>query len=175
MSSLPVTPFHIPIANILAKLNGKISLSLPAIIVGSMVPDLEIAFIPFLTGGTQDRLVLHSIIGGLTFGTVISIALTVLLYTPVTSAIFPINKSQVKAKCTFSVAVIFSCFIGCLSHVLLDVCNHAYNPIFWPFQSATTSPIVPLLGGGLIASLIMHGLMAVLFVSLFFNKREKIW
>jgi membrane-bound metal-dependent hydrolase YbcI (DUF457 family) len=175
VSSLPVTPFHIPIANILAKINGKINLSLPALIVGSMVPDLEVAFIHFLTGGTQDRLVLHSIIGGITFGTAISVALTVLLYAPLTSAIFPINKAQVKAKCTFSVAVVFSCLIGCLAHVLLDISNHAYNPIFWPFQSATTSPIVPLLGGELVASLIIHVLMAVLFVGLFFNKRENFW
>jgi hypothetical protein len=53
-----VTPFHYPVAYILYKLRAK--LSLPGLIVGSMVPDLEVPFI-FLWSRTEafDRLVLH--------------------------------------------------------------------------------------------------------------------
>ena len=173
---MPVTPFHYPIAKIIHKLDGKVSLSLPSLIVGSMVPDLEVPFV-FLLTRTQDRLVLHSLIGGITLGTIIALALTVLVYPRLTSAIFPINKDKVKEKCRFSLTLAFSCFLGSLAHVLLDVANHSYNPIFWPFLSAyqTPSSIVPLLGGEAMASLIMHGAMAVLFVGLFINKRDNFW
>ncbi len=129
---LPVTPFHYPIAYVISKLDGKVSLSLPTLIVGSMVPDLEIPFV-FLLTGSQDRLVLHSLFGGLTLGTVIAITLTVLAYPRLTSGIFPINRDKVIGKCLFSGAVSFSCFLGVFSHVLLDVVNHSYNPIFWHF------------------------------------------
>jgi membrane-bound metal-dependent hydrolase YbcI (DUF457 family) len=172
---MPITPFHIPIANLIAKLDKKTSLSLPALIVGSMTPDLEIPVLAALTSGATDRLVLHSLIGGLTLGTTIAVALTILLYAPIANAIFPISKPKVKAKCTLSRALIVSCFAGCLSHVLLDITNHAFNPVFWPIQTATPSPIVPLLGGEVAASLITHGLMVALFVGLFFNKRQNFW
>ena len=173
---LPVTPFHYPIAKIIHRFDGKISLSLPALIVGAMVPDLEVPFV-FLLTGTQDRLVLHSLIGAMTLGTAISIALTVLIYPRLTSAIFHINKVKVDQKCRFSLTVAVCCFLGCLSHVLLDVANHAYNPIFWPFLTMyqTPSPIVPLLGGEEMASLIMHGSMVALFAGLLFNKRDDFW
>jgi len=173
---LPVTPFHYPIAKIIHKLDGKVSLSLPALIVGSMVPDLEVPFVYLLTG-TQDRLVLHSLIGGMTLGTIIALALTVLVYPRVASAIFPIDKVKVTEKCVFSSTVAFSCLLGVLSHVLLDIANHTYNPLFWPFLSMDqmTSPIAPLLGGDLMASLITHVAMAFLFVGLFINKRDNFW
>jgi hypothetical protein len=61
--------------------------------------------------------------------------------------------------------------------VLLDVTNHAYNPVFLPFLSLneTPSPIVPILGGEEITSLLVHAFMAVLFVGLFANKRGNFW
>jgi membrane-bound metal-dependent hydrolase YbcI (DUF457 family) len=146
---LPITPFHHPVAYIIYKLGGK--LSLPAVIVGSMVPDLEIPFMVLLFGtNTSTHLLLHSILGSLTAGTAIAATITVLIYPKLT---------------------------GCLSHVLLDVTNHAYNPVFWPFLSSaeTPSPIVPLLGGAQTASLLMHSLMAALFVGFYALKRENFW
>lgn len=173
---MPITPFHHPVAYILYKLGGK--LILPALIVGSMLPDLEIPFM-FLLVGTNGptHLLLHSIIGSLTIGTALATAITVFIYPKVTGAIFPVDKPKVKEKCRFSLSLVFSCAIGCLSHALLDVTNHPYNPIFWPFLSSaeTPSPIVPLLGGEEIASLIIHALMAFLFIGLFYRKREDFW
>jgi membrane-bound metal-dependent hydrolase YbcI (DUF457 family) len=174
--SLPVTPFHYPVAYVLYKLGGK--LSLPALVVGSMVPDLEIPFIVLLFGNSvPNHLLLHSLLGALTLGTVLATAITVLIYPKLTSAIFPVDKLKVKEKCRFSLSLVFSCTLGCLSHVLLDVTNHAYNPIFWPFLpvNETPSPIVPVLGGTVNASLLVHALMAVLFAALFVNKRENFW
>jgi membrane-bound metal-dependent hydrolase YbcI (DUF457 family) len=173
---LPITPFHHPVAYIIYRLGGK--LSLPAVIVGSMLPDLEIPFMVLLFGtSVPTHLLLHSIIGSLTVGTAIAVAITVFIYPKVTGAIFPIDTLKVKEKCRFSRRLVFSCAIGCLSHVLLDVVNHAYNPVFWPFLSSaeTPSPIVPLLGGVQTASLLVHALMVVLFVGLFARKRENFW
>jgi membrane-bound metal-dependent hydrolase YbcI (DUF457 family) len=173
---LPITPFHHPVAYIIYKLGGK--LSLPAVIVGSMVPDLEIPFMVLLFGtNNPTHLLLHSILGSLTVGTAIAAAITILIYPKLTGAIFPINKLKVKQKCKFSLTLVFSCAIGCLSHVLLDVTNHTYNPVFWPFlpSAETQSPIVPLLGGAQTASLIMHSLMAAFFVGFYALKRENFW
>jgi membrane-bound metal-dependent hydrolase YbcI (DUF457 family) len=164
------------VAYVLYKLRANFSL--PGLIVGSMVPDLEIPFI-VLWSRTEnfDRLVPHSLLGAMTLGTIISIAITVLIYPRLTSAILPIDKQKVKKKCTFSLGLAVSCLLGSLSHVLLDITNHPYNPVFWPFLASneTPSPIVPLLGGEATASLLIHTLMVVLFIGLFANKRKNFW
>jgi membrane-bound metal-dependent hydrolase YbcI (DUF457 family) len=173
---LPVTPFHYPVAYLIKKFGGN--LSLPALIVGSMVPDLEIPFIVlFLGTEVPHRLVLHSLLGAVTFGATLSVAITVLVYPWLISAMFRINKHKIMEKCRFTLWLVFSCVLGCISHVLLDVVNHAYNPVFWPFLALneTPSPIVPLLGGEFTASLVVHALMVALFVGLFANKRRNFW
>ena len=143
-----------------------------------MLPDLEIP-IMFLLFGTQapNRMILHSLFGAITVGTVLATAITIWIYPTLTSMIFPINKLKVKEKCSPSISLAFSCLLGVLSHVLLDVTNHAYNPVFWPFlaMNETPSPITPLLGGALTASIIVHTIMAVAFVGLFIRKRENFW
>ncbi|MBN1243984.1 metal-dependent hydrolase [Candidatus Bathyarchaeota archaeon] len=173
---MPITPFHYPVAYILYKLGG--TLSLPALIVGSMLPDLEIPFIVLLFGtSVPHHLLLHSLIGALTLGTALAITITVFIYPRLTSVIFPVNKLKVKEKCQFSIGLVFSCALGCLSHVLLDVTNHAYNPLFWPFiaPNETPSPVVPFLGGVETASLLIHAVMIILFIGLFATKRENFW
>jgi membrane-bound metal-dependent hydrolase YbcI (DUF457 family) len=122
-------------------------------------------------------MVLHSLIGGLTLGTIITVVFTTLVYPWLISAIFSINKERVKKKCSLSFMLVFSGLIGVLSHVLLDATNHAYNPLFWPFLSLfqTPSPIVPLLGGQNIASLIVHSAMLALFGALLIKTRGNIW
>ena len=173
---MPVTPFHYPVAYLTSKLGG--TLSLPALIVGSMVPDLEIPFIVLLLGtDVPHRLVLHSLLGAVTLGTLLSTAITVLIYPWLTSTIFRIDKRKVQEKCRFTLWLVFSCVLGGISHVLLDVTNHAYNPVFWPFLALneTPSPIVPVLGSEVTASLLVHALMALLFVGLFANKRRNFW
>ncbi len=175
---LPITPLHYPLAKIIHLIDRKASLILPALIVGSMVPDLEVPFVYFWSGTWgQDRMVLHSLIGGLTLGTFITVIITRLIYPRLVSAIFSINKERVKKKCSLSFMLVFSGLIGVLSHVLLDVTNHAYNPLFWPFLSLfqTPSPIVPLLSGQNIASLIVHSTMLALFGALLIKNRSNLW
>jgi membrane-bound metal-dependent hydrolase YbcI (DUF457 family) len=164
------------LAYVIYKLGGK--LSLPGLVVGSMLPDLEIPVL-FLFMGTQgsNRMVLHSLLGAVTVGTVLAAAITVWLYPTLTSKIFPVSKVKVKEKCRLSIGLVFSCLLGVFSHVLLDVTNHDYNPVFWPFLAIneTPSPITPFLGGAATASLIVYALMAIAFVSLFIKQRENFW
>ncbi len=143
-----------------------------------MVPDFEVPFVYYLSGTwTQDRMVLHSLIGGLTLGTLIAVAITVFLYIPIVGAFLPINKERLKARCHMSRWLVFSSSIGVFSHVLLDVANHQNNPLFWPFLSLmqTPSPIVSLLGGVNIASFIVSSLMLLLFVAVLIEARGDFW
>lgn len=65
-------------------------------------------------------------------------------------------------------------FLGNLSHVLLDIVNHPYNPVYWPFlmPGETPSALCSALGGMENASIIIHTFLAVLFIALFFNIHE---
>jgi hypothetical protein len=158
--------------------DGKASLSLPALIIGAIVPDLEVPFVYWWSGTwSQDRMVLHSLIGGLTLGTLITVLVTRFIYPRLTSAILPVNEVRLKRKCSFSFMLVFSGFLGVLSHLLLDVLNHAYNPLFWPFLSLfqTPSPIVLFLGGQDMASLIVSGVLIVIFLGLIAENRNNFW
>jgi membrane-bound metal-dependent hydrolase YbcI (DUF457 family) len=121
--------------------------------------------------------VLHSLIGGLTLGTLIAIILTIFLYPRVVSVFFPIEKNRVKQQCRLSLTLVSCCAIGVLSHVLLDVTNHTYNPLFWPFVPLfeTPSPIVAFLGGKDTASIILHVSLLVLGAALLYKGRDDFW
>jgi membrane-bound metal-dependent hydrolase YbcI (DUF457 family) len=172
---LPLTPLHFPIAYFIYKLDKR--LSLPGLVVGCMFPDLEIPFTVLLFG-TQvpNRMVLHSLLGSATVGTFFALIVTVRVYPPLVSRLFHVDKERVKSRCKLSFAVFFSVFVGNLSHVLLDVTNHPYNPIFWPFRSATatSSPIYFALGNPL-GSLGMQIIMAALLAGLIAIKRKNLF
>jgi len=162
-------------AYLIYKLGSKLKPSLPGLIVGSMFPDLEIPFIILLLGtGVPDRLVLHSLLGAVTIGTFLSLVFTVLMYPPLIGSLLRIDRRELRSKCSFSLVLTLSVFLGNISHVLLDITNHPYNPILWPFVMIgdTPSPLCSALGGMVTASLVIHTLMALLFLALFINKRE---
>jgi membrane-bound metal-dependent hydrolase YbcI (DUF457 family) len=174
---LPLTPFHYPVAYLIYKLGSKLKLSLPGLIVGSMFPDLEIPFMILLQGtGGSDRLVLHSLLGAATIGTSLSVLFTVFMFPPLIGSLLRIDKDELRSKCSFSLVLILSVFLGNISHVLLDITNHSYNPILWPFVMIGDTPslICSALGGMVPASLVIHTLMTLLFVALFINKRENL-
>ncbi len=172
---MPLTPLHHPLAYFIYKLDKR--LSLPGLIVGCMFPDLEIPFI-FLFFGTQipNRMILHSLLGSATIGTVLAVIVTVQIYPYLVSSLFHVDKKKVENKCKLSFAVVFSVFVGNLSHVLLDITNHPYNPVFWPFRSAiaTSSPIYFALGDHL-GSLWIQIILAVLLVALIIIKRKNLF
>ena len=159
---MPLTPFHYPIAYVLHRLDRR--LSLPALAVGSMLPDIEIPLMFLLFGFDYHRgLVLHSLVGATIFGTMLTVLFTNLAYPYFTSALFGINRRKVSRKCTVSFHLVLSGFLGVLSHVLLDLVNHTNRPIFWPFSQSTISVICLALGGPQNASLIAHTVLLTLF------------
>lgn len=142
-----------------------------------MFPDLEIPLIWFLLGtNVPNRMVLHSSLGAATLGTVLAAIVTVRVYPYTVKHLFPVKKMRVKSKTKLSFWMVFSVFIGIISHVLLDFTNHPYNPIFWPFRSAieTQSPIYFALGTP-IGSLYMQFIMGVFFASLIVIKRKNVF
>jgi membrane-bound metal-dependent hydrolase YbcI (DUF457 family) len=163
---LPLTPLHYPVAYFIHKLGGN--LSLPGLIVGSLVPDLEIPFILLIFGvNGPNRLVLHSLLGSASLGTILGIIITIKFYPCIVGNFFGVDKEKVESKCKLSSALTISVLMGTISHVLLDFTNHLYNPILWPFLDAEMipSPIYLLLGeqfGYLWIQVIMGTLLLVI-------------
>ena len=85
-------------------------------------------------------MVMHSILGSVTIGTLLGLIVTVWVYPVLVSRLFNVDKKKLESKCKLSFAVFFSVLVGNLSHVLLDVTNHPYNPLFWPFIPTTATP-----------------------------------
>jgi hypothetical protein len=128
---MPYTPIHWSIAYLAREIRP--SLSLPALIVSTTVPDLEIPFIYIITDGQLGRLVLHSLLGATTIATLLSVVLTVFVYSPVVSHLFKLDSKTVKSRCRFSWSLFAVCLLGSLSHVLIDSLHHEYNPLLFPF------------------------------------------
>ena len=72
----------------------KPSFSLPGLLVGSIIPDVEVIPIYYLTNGEIDRLFFHSIVGAVTLGTILSLFLVIFIYPNFVSAIFRIDVKE---------------------------------------------------------------------------------
>jgi hypothetical protein len=137
---MPYTPIHCSIAYLSRALRPQISL--PALIVSTMAPDLEIPFLYVATSGQYSRLVLHSFLGALTLATMLSVIVVVFAYPPVISYLFKIDYKAVKDKCRFSWSMVAICLAGSLSHVVIDSLHHEYNPLLFPFTYDTFDALV---------------------------------
>ena len=93
----------------------NLSFSLPALLVGGMIPDVEILIIYYLSDGAIDRLLFHSILGGITIGTLFSAVIVVFIYPSFVSFFFRIDKNIIQKKCTFSGTLLGLCLLGNLS------------------------------------------------------------
>jgi membrane-bound metal-dependent hydrolase YbcI (DUF457 family) len=137
---MPYTPIHSSIAYLARQFIPK--LSLPALLVSTMAPDLEIPFIYIATSGQYSRLVLHSFLGAITLATSLSVILVAFAYPPLVSYLFKIDFKTVKDRCRLSWSVVAICFVGSLSHVLIDSLHHKYNPLFYPFTYSSYDAFV---------------------------------
>ena len=137
---MPYTPIHWSIAYLAKEIKPR--LSLPALIVSTAVPDLEIPFIYITTGGQFGRLVLHSFLGAITLATLLSVLLTVYAYSPIVSHLFKLDTKVIREKCRFSWTLIAVCLLGSLSHVLMDALHHEYNPLLFPFTYTSFDALV---------------------------------
>ena len=104
---MPVTPLHYFLAYILHRMS-RFNLNFPALIVGSMVPDLEIPIIILISRGEMSRLVLHSILGSITLGLLITILILFLLYPRLVGFILPDYREELKSRCAISKILIIS-------------------------------------------------------------------
>lgn len=162
---MPLTPLHYSVAYLINR--WKRELSLPALVVSSMIPDLERPFIFIMTGGVHGRLVLHSLLGAITLGTLLSILFTVFLYPTIVSFLFKIDKGMILEKCRFSGMLILVSLFGCVSHVLLDSLHHEFNPLFYPFLNESFDMLV-LMGDWVYATIILQSLLFLLFIVILF-------
>lgn len=167
---MPLTPFHCSIAYIIYR--WKPRLSLPALIVSTMVPDLEIPFVYFISGGLYGRLVLHSFIGATTVGTCLSVFLNIFLYPSVVSSVFKLDKEKVDKKCRFSITLIMLCLVGVLSHVFLDSMTHEFNPLLYPIVTNSID-IFRFINDVTVAQAIVHSVLLIPLTFVFVNEIRK--
>jgi len=168
---MPITPLHYPFAFVISK-SGK-RLSLPALVVGSVMPDIEVPFMWVFFSTLPDHLVLHSLIGAATLGTLFTILVTRFLYTPMISTIFGVDRSDLNDICRITPWLVASSFIGVMSHLILDFPMHWYNPILWPWVNPydVIGPLVLLFmptfslwNAYIIASYLTHASMIILWI-----------
>ena len=172
---MPVVFLHSAFAYIMKQLNSKFSL--PALLVGSMIPDVEVPIIYYLTDGAIDRLLFHSIIGAAIIGTIVSAGIVVFIYPRVISTLFKIDKNYIKKKCFFSGTLLGLCLIGNLSHVLIDATHHAYNPLLYPISTESVD-ILRISGNRIFDTGIMGGFLALiflLFIIISFRSKTGFW
>ncbi|MGY5852288.1 MAG: DUF4184 family protein [Candidatus Thorarchaeota archaeon] len=180
---MPFTIFHYPLAWGLSRVDKR--LSLPALIVGAVMPDIEVPFlIMFFRGILPDHYILHSLIGSLTIGLLLTVIVTRYIYPVVISVIFGVNREALDGACRVTPVMILSCVIGLVSHLLLDYPMHPYSQIFWPFIDARllVGPLVlffaqgPTMRQGFItANMFTTAVMAIWWIAIFIVIRKNVW
>ncbi|MFX0011992.1 MAG: DUF4184 family protein [Candidatus Hermodarchaeota archaeon] len=180
---MPATPLHYPVAWGLSKLNKK--LNLPGLIIGSFIPDVEVPILfLFFNVGIDNHFILHSLVGALTIGTIISILVTVYIYPILTSLIFRFDKSNLKEVCRLTPILVFSCMLGNIFHLLLDLIMHPYSLILWPFvdphKIVGILVLVFAVGGDLqlgflIANVLTNLVMGLFMVAIIIKNRRNLW
>ena len=168
---MPLTPLHYVAAYGINKV--KLGLVFPALIVGSVIADLE----PFLGGLTGGRLIstrgfMHSLLGTITLNTFLTVLIVVSLYPILAALIFRIDRKFVAEKCRFSPMLVLSAVIGALSHLLIDTTMHDYNPLFYPFTTQSFDALI-LFGNWLPASIFVHTLLFAFLLAIFIFELHK--
>ena len=133
---MTLTPLHIAFAWIIARRG----LSVAALTIGAIVPDLEplvgwMAGVSVFCGwdfpcsDAPDRLILHSIAGALTVNIILTMGSVRALQflRPERFGLYGFSNAKV-ASPSFAL----SAALGSLSHVLVDWLHHPANPVFWP-------------------------------------------
>ena len=145
---MPITPLHYSLAYLIRKVAKKAGadLDMASLAVGSFIPDAEcLVFFLLSWAGLLDpsrpyvearRLVLHSILGSLTLGALISVPIVIVLY-----RLFGKRSSRLRRPGMMSLFI--SSSLGALSHVLLDALHHSYNPLLFPFTWDSIDVLIP--------------------------------
>ena len=174
---------HYPIAWGLSKIDKR--LNLPGLIVGSFIPDIEVPILLFFFNGVlPDHFILHSLIGALTIGTIISILVVVMFYPTLTSLVFRLDKEKTKKECVLSPLLVISCMLGNVFHILLDIIMHPFNPVLWPFVDPYNIIGILILVfavegnlslGFLIANILTNTIMGIFMSAIVIQNRKNLW
>ena len=156
---MPLTPFHYPVAYLMYKIGDR--LSFPALIVSSLVPDLETLALYVATGRLYRGVVLHSLLGVATLGLFLAVFSTLYVYPTLVSFVFRLDRKAIEERCRFSHWLVLSCLIGIVAHVLLDSLHHEFNPLLFPFSSGSFDGFV-LFGNWVYASLVVQSVFLAL-------------
>ncbi len=180
---MPITPLHYPVAWGLSKVDKR--LNLPGLIVGSFISDIEVPILfLFFSESIDNHFILHSLIGALTIGTLISTLATILLYPIIASLFFQLDKVKVKEVCKLTPVLVFSCLLGNVFHILLDLPMHPYSLVLWPFVDPYSIVGVLVLVfavdgdiklGFLIANILTNLIMGLFIVAVVIKSRRNLW
>jgi len=179
---LPLTPLHYPVAYAIHKFRK--SASMPGLVVGSFAPDIEVPLLWVFGNGLPDHCILHSLIGGLTLGLLISVGLTRFVYPPVIGSLFRVERTKLDAACTTSRALVASCLAGLLGHLLLDIPMHPYNPVLWPWVNPDVIVGILVLifaqggdleSGFIAANQLVSVVMLVPLLAIIIKRRHVLW
>ena len=180
---MPFTPMHYPVGYGLSRVNRR--LSFPGLIVGSVIPDVEVLVLRFFFPNLPDHLVLHSLVGVLTLGTLIAVIVTRFLYPPIISGLFGVDRERLDDACKITPSLVLSCMLGALFHVIFDIPMHWFNPVFWPWVDPfdIVGPLVLLFAfegdiqlGYLKANLFVNMVMIIFWsIILIRTSRENFW
>ncbi len=127
------------------------------LVLSSMLPDLEVPLVYALSSAKiivvsgysyVDRLVLHSIFGGIVIVPILTVVLS-----PVYLRV--LRLLGIECSCTSIRVKLGLGALGGVGHVLIDATHHEYNPLLYPFTTRSIDVLVPW-GNALEASIIAH-------------------
>jgi membrane-bound metal-dependent hydrolase YbcI (DUF457 family) len=91
---------------------------------------------------------------------------------------------RIKEVCRLTPVLIFSCLLGNIFHILLDIPMHPFNPVFWPFIDpyAIIGPLVLAFSVGgdiglgfLYARILNYVIMGGLMTAILVKSRKNLW
>jgi membrane-bound metal-dependent hydrolase YbcI (DUF457 family) len=140
---MPVSPFHLGFAWPVWMLDrGR--LHFMSLSFGSMVPDLEVIPMMLLNAEAgRGRGIMHSLLGAVTVDVLAVMLIVLFVVPPVGRWVKARSKERWHIFAGVDVTLapqnilwaLASALIGTLSHVLIDMFTHEYNPIFWPYRT----------------------------------------
>jgi len=149
-----------------------------ALSIGAIIPDLECPFLfPFVVDRWHARLFMHSLLGAFTLDWLLAVAMTLWLVPPVlkwfdtrmeNKLLFNFAGVDLRQHRTSTEAMAGSALLGSVSHVLVDVLHHPYNPLTFPFSQYYDFNLV-LFNDLTLSGIIMQGsTLALLALMLYF-------
>lgn len=172
---MPATPFHAVVAW-LPYLRWPRAFSFWALTLGAMVPDLEVPVALVLTGDIHvARGPMHSVVGVLTLNAAIAVLAVWFLVPPAirwARRRWPNPRlwrfaGQDLLRDPRDAATLYTCAaLGGLTHILVDVPTHAYNPVWWPWQTGplTLVPFADELWWDVLTSILWFAAFVAVFL-----------